>query len=457
MRGLGRGRAAGDSGQATIEQVGVLAVVALVLTAVLSAFLANAPGIGDGAARLICQVLTVGQGDCGSGPLGAEDREPTTPCPVRAEGDTISLGIDIGFVGLGGNRGLLWEKQSDGTYRVRQTTGGDVTAVAGAGASLQLTVADTDLGAGAEAEARGGVRFEGGQEWVVSSQEELQQLIDADNWDRVDQVAGGVPLVGGLFGAGRDLFGLGPQLPPPDRVYVAGGLFGDASAYAGAIGAQAEASGNTSRLLGYSYSPSDEGEHTFYYQTVLEGEAAASVLGLSGSEGAGLGGRAETLTSITVRDGEVIRASRSGIATGEASGLTAALFGQDFSGDLDTTAAGGTQYTATLEVDDDQDREAVLALLASAGIDGATAGLTTTFDPTAPLDPLGGVFSDRVMAQGDLTRTDVTRSDSTPFDVGIGVAMGPVAGLDGGYSTTTLEYSSPEYFDGNGFVPRTTC
>lgn len=81
--------------------------------------------------------------------------------------------------------------------------------------------------------------------------------------------------------------------------------------------------------------------------------------------------------------------------------------------------------SAMRTVDDAQDRDAVMAHLASSGVDAQTAGLTSTFDPT--------------------------------FELGFGLSMGPVAGLGGGCSTTSLESASPEYFDGNGSVPRTTC
>ena len=442
-------RARGDHGQATIEQLGILAVVAVVISAVLLAFALSTALVGSGTARLVCQVLTLGTGDCGA-PADAADREPDEPCLVAGESDRIRAGIGFTFVQVGADRGFAWEQLSDGRYRVKQTSGGDGGATAGVGATFAFTVADTDVGAGASAGVSGGVRFEGGREWVVDSQADLERLTNAENWDRVDQVVGAVP-GGGLLPWVRDKVGIGEQFPPPDRVFVAGGLYGDASAYAGA-GAVAKAKASRSQLLGYSYSPAAPQEHTFYYRTTTSGEAAASL----GLDGAALKGSVETLTSITVRDGDIVRANRTGLATGSSGGLTNVLFGEDFTTRTGDDVGTGVQYDASLEVAGDADRRAVEALIASAGIDAAGLGISS-LDPGGSTDPLAGAFTDRVRDAGDLTRIDVTADDSTPFAGDVSLEAGAVAGINGEYTTRTMQYANPEYYDGTAFAPRTTC
>lgn len=438
-----------DDGQATVEQIGVLALVAVVVSAVVLAFTLNSSFIGSETARLVCQVLTLGSGDCGSAGEAA-DREPTSPCLVAGESDRIRAGIGFTFAQIGADRGFAWEQLSDGSYRVKQTSGADGGATAGVGATFAFTVADTDVGAGASASAAAGVRFEGGQEWIVDSREDLERLVTAENWDRVDQVASAVP-GGSALPWVRDKLGIGEQFPPPDRVFVAGGLYGDASAYAGA-GAVAKAKGSTSQLLGYSYRPESPDEHTFYYKTTTTGEAAANL----GLDGAALKGSVETLVSVTVRDGEIVRASRTGVATGSSGGLTNALFGEDFTTRTGDDVGTGVQYDATLEVDGDADRSAVESLLASVGIGAAGLGIDR-FDPSGTVDPLGGAFTDRVRQAGDLTRIGVTADDSTPFAGDVSLEAGAVAGINGEYTTRTMQYTDPEFYDGTAFAPRTNC
>lgn len=442
-------RLAGDRGQATVEQVGVVALVAVVISAVLLAFTLNTAFIGSETARLVCQVLTLGTGDCGSA-AEAADREPTTPCPVAGESEKIRAGIGFTFAQIGADRGFAWEELSDGSFRVKQTVGTDGGLTAGVGATLAFTVADTDIGAGASASASANVRFEGGREWVVGSREELERLVTAENWDRVDDVVGTVP-GGGALPWVRDKLGIGEQFPPPDRVFVAGGLYGDAGVYAGA-GAVASAGASASQLLGYSYSPGSPDEHTFYYKTTTSADAAANV----GLDGASLEGSVETLVSVTVRDGDVVRASRTGVAVGSSGGLTNVLFGEDLTSRTGDSVGTGVQYDATLEVDDDADRTAVEQLLASAGIGAAGLGIDR-FDPSGTVDPLGSAFTDRVREAGDLTRIGVTADDSTPFAGDVSLEAGAVAGLNGEYSTRTMQYSDPEFYDGTAFAPRTTC
>jgi hypothetical protein len=450
----GARRLHGDAGQATLEQMGVLALAAVVITAVLLAFTANTPAIGTAAARLICQVVTLGTGSCGGATETGPEREPTTPCLLASDGDRIEAGLSFTFISIGGNRGFTVEEMTDGTYRVRATTGGEAAATAGVGATMQFTVADTEFGAGASASVAGGAQLQGGREWIVSSPEEAERLASAENWERADSVLSGMPVLSGLPLA-RRLLGIGEQYPPPDRIYVEGGLYADASAYAGA-GAVARASLSTSQLLGYSYSPDDEDEHTFYYRTTTEGEAFAGIPDIGGNAGASLSGSVETMTAITVRDGEIVRAARTGIATGESSGLTNALFGEDFTTSTGDSVGTGVQYEAVLDVESAADLAAVQALIASAGIDAAGLGLSGS-DPTGDLDPLSRVFMDAVRDRGDLTRTGVEADGSTLFAGDVSLEAGPVAGVNGGYSTSTMDYDSPEYFDGTRFVARTNC
>ncbi len=447
----------GDQGQAALEHIGALAIVVVMIAAVVAAFTANAPLIGERTSYLICKVLTVGTGGCGDAPGSPESRQPTTPCVVGSRGDRISLGADIAFIKVGGNRVFAVQELSDGTYKVTQTSGGNVGVTAGVGASTSFTVADNRVGAGASAGISGGVTFQAGQEWIVDSREDVDRLTSAENWDRFDAVIEGAnPILGGIATWGRDQLGIGEQFPAPQRIFVAAGASGEASAYAGAATAVAKGRVAASQLLGYSHVPDGNGEKTFYFESTYDGDAMAALAGGTDSAGTRLRGQAKVLTSITVdADGNIVRAERSALATGNSEGLTNVLFGGDASAVLSDNLGTGTQLDARLDVKTDADRDAVLALLASTGIN--PAGIGVDGDPGGVTDPMGDVFMDAVRDRGQLTRYDVVTDDSILFEGAGEVAAGAKLSLNGGYSTNSMTASNHQYWDGNGFANRTNC
>ena len=446
-----------DAGQATMDYIGTLAVVALVIGAVVVAFTSSSGLIGERVAILVCKVLTVGQGGCGGSLPDGEARQPTGPCVVGSRGDEIKAGVSITFIEIGGNRGFVVEERSDGTFKVTQVQGGDVSATAGAGASTSFTIADNRVGLGASASVKGGVTFKGGQEWIVDSQEEVDRLTSAENWDRVDSVLeGAIPVGGSLLSGARDLFGIGEQFPEPDSVYVAGGLTAGGSAYAGYGSAVAQAGANGSRMLGYRHD-NNTGENTYYFETTVDGKASAELAAVIDQVGGGVEGKMTVLTQVTVdADGNITRASRSALATGESKGLTNALFGGDVTPAMSEDVGTGTQWEATLPVRNGSDRDAVMALLASSGINPLGLGISQDGEGL-DVDPLGSAFMDAVRDRGDLTRYDVNADDTTWFEGSGEVSAAAKLGLNGGYSTSSMEASNHQYWDGNGFADRTNC
>jgi hypothetical protein len=449
-----RRRPRSDAGAGTLEYVGIVGVAALLVVAVGLALSSNAPGVGNKVSAIICNILSGFQGNCG-GIVGPE-REPTEPCVIGSDGDTIELGIGITFIDLGGNRGFIVEERSDGTFKVTRVQGGDVQATAGAGASTSFTIADNDFGGGASASISGGVVFQAGEEWIVDSQGAVDDLTTAENWSRVEDVlAAGNPF-GSILKGARDLFNIGPQFPPPTTVYVAGGLTGEGSAYAGAGSATAQASGAASRMLGYSHD-NRNGNNTFYFETTVEGSAAAEAAGIIDQVGANLDGEMKVKTSVTVdSDGNIVSVSRSALAAGSSAGLTNVLFGGDFSPVTSDQVASGTQWDATLPIRTDRDRQAALSLLASSGIN--PLGLGVDADPDGlNVDPLASDFLAAVRDRGDLTRYDVELDDTTWLAGSGEVAVGAKLGLNGSYSTSEMTASDHQYWDGTQFADRTNC
>ena len=263
-----------------------------------------------------------------------------------------------------------------------------------------------------------GVAFRTGQEWVVGSAQERDALVSAAGWARVDALLAPVP-GGSALPRLRDAVGLGSTVPTPDRVFVGGGGYADASAYAGAGGAGATgttgeaASGaqDGSALLGASWSPDSPDDRTLYYRTTAPASTLAA-LGGSGPSAADPDATSttSTLTTLTLRDGEVVRASRSGIDA-------------------------GVQYDAVLDVATGDDLQAVAALASSSAIDLAAAGVTDAA-PARRASPTTSLFAAAVRDRGELTRVEVAPAEGSP---------------------STLVYDRPQVFDGRGYAPRPTC
>jgi hypothetical protein len=437
--------------------VGALAVVAAVLVLVMTAFAANAPVVGGRIAELVCEFVTAGQGQCGGSAPDGEARQPTASCVVRGDGDSMEGTVSVTFVELGGNRSFMKETRSDGTYKITQGVGGDASATAGVGASTSFTVNGNNVGTGASAGVSGGVTFSGGREWIVDSEAEADRLTSAEYWDRFDDLVGTTnPLVGPGLPWVRDKLGIGEVLPPPDRVYVAAGVSGEASAYAGAGPAVADASAGVTRLLGFSTSPGS-GEREVYIETEVTGDAAAGLaLGVD-TAGGELSGQVKVLTTVTMdADGRLTKVSRSALSTGSSAGLTNALFGGGFAPLTSEQVGTGTQWEATLPISSDADRVAALSLLASTGVNPLGIGVRDDPGGFRP-DPLGASFTDAVRDRGELTRHTVTTDESILLAGSGEVAVGPKLGLGGSYSNETMTAADHQYWDGNRFASRTNC
>lgn len=191
-------RACAERGASTIEYVGVIVVVSIVIIAT-----AATPWKSDlnaGIDDAICSILSHipgGGGACG-GQEGTEEDLPT--CMVSEEAEGHGSKVDVVIFNLGGGVNLKVTKYSDGTAEVSLVDqwGGGVDVDAGkvkAGDYVEI-----DLGAG------GQFTYGNGDTWVFDSWEDAEQFAQ-DQTDRVDHWTNKVPFVGPW---------LNPHEPPSD-------------------------------------------------------------------------------------------------------------------------------------------------------------------------------------------------------------------------------------------------
>lgn len=132
-----------DSGQATIDYVAIIAVLAIVLGLAVGVAPAGAAGIVNAVTGQIRHALCrVGGGPC------ADPR--SKPCTVASRRELHHLAVSIGVVRIDRDRSVLREAMSDGTVRLTVALNAAFGATFGAGATARASVDGRRLGAGGE-------------------------------------------------------------------------------------------------------------------------------------------------------------------------------------------------------------------------------------------------------------------------------------------------------------------
>lgn len=184
-------------GQATIEYVAIIAVLAILLAAA-----ALATGTGAGIANAVVGQLRHALCIVTGGACPAEGR---LPCVVATERDTRRASANILLVRLDGDRYVLRERLSDGTVRLTLAHAGAAGVEFGVGG--RATIRRKGRAIGAQGEARGGA--EGvlgyGETYIARDDEEADKIL-RDLRHRI-------PLVGG-------------DGPDPSERFVDGGVRG---------------------------------------------------------------------------------------------------------------------------------------------------------------------------------------------------------------------------------------
>jgi hypothetical protein len=197
---MGRGSTTSTEGQASIEWVAVVAMVAVLLGATGTA-LAQAGFFGRSVTRQLARaVCVVSAGDCW------RDREP---CVVASDSRTGHVAVHLAIVRLGGGNVALVEQRSDGTYAVTRGSSTMLGIEASIGPQSGIALAALDVSAAAALTAAYGGTSETGRTWILPSAAAVDRLLDGLR-DR--------PVRGG----GR---GLVPPVirgsaPPPDITYT---------------------------------------------------------------------------------------------------------------------------------------------------------------------------------------------------------------------------------------------
>lgn len=409
-----RGRLSGDRGAGTVEYLGGILFVGLLLSSLIMV----ATPIGGQIAARLCEAVGT---SCPAAPIVATEgpkAAPIRPCTSQSDSGSVSFGLDIAFVKLGSGGEMTTERMSDGTYKV--TLGGDVGAAAALSAgevkgSLEIGDYGGSLGAGADVQA--GVFAGAGAEYQFDTKEQADEF--ADYVERmlikegVKGVAGSAPLTGPAVGvdvAGwlfDKVTGYSYTPPSPNASYFEGGISAGGSATAGVAVAGGNASIEGENALGFKIDH-DTGDRTLYNRVTLDGVATA--------------------------DGSMALTQLAGFP-------------------LQGTDGKGVRVSAQAPVTD-ANRSQVVAALGGLGVLAVQPGGPAVAQSTAVLAIMG-----QARSNGDITAEVLDVNSSNLLSFALGLKAPAIGGLGIGMtSNTSSQTTTDAYFLGNnGWEDWTAC
>lgn len=160
------------SGQATIDYVAVVAVLATVFGLAVGVAPAGAAGIVNAVTGQIRYALCV----VGGGPCAAPRSKP---CIVASTRDLHHFAVKVLVVRIDHDRSVLREEMSDGTVRLTVTRSGALGAGVGVGASAQVSVAGSPAGTKNEVEAAAQVSGGFGKVYLARDEREARAFMRA--------------------------------------------------------------------------------------------------------------------------------------------------------------------------------------------------------------------------------------------------------------------------------------
>jgi hypothetical protein len=212
------------SGQAAVEYIAVVALVAIVFV-VVGSFVLNGRAIAAATAAQIRRGLCIVEGhDC---------PEPHPPCSVSSRSSADDWHVDIAFVRLGAGRSAIVERMSDGRLLVTLADHVDLGATAGFGADLKI---GDRIAIGGELRAAALASLGHGTTYEVADERTADELIRTLRREKTDP------------DFWRGLQALLPRVSPPVSRYVDASLAGSASL--GALSGEVAAGGRIDRVSG---------------------------------------------------------------------------------------------------------------------------------------------------------------------------------------------------------------
>lgn len=418
-----------ERGQGSLESLGIFVLAAILVTSTVGVIIQTSPTLRDTVSYEICKIVRLGGGgDCEKpgAPRTAKDHVPKEPCLDSSTSISAEASASV-VVTVKRGYSFLIERMSDGTFKITRVNTSGVGTGVGPGLDVSVTIDGKKYGVTAIASADAMLALKQGQTWYADSEGDANDVIkNVISNDIVDEVAPKPDL--GLFTvpnpvnwAIKKIIG-SPN--SPDEEFTEGGIEGDAAATVSGITASAGAEVKGEAYLGAKKTPDG---YVAYFKSSLSGEAYGTVIDGTMAE-AGAGG--EVLSEVTIdKDGHPKSIKITASVTLDAS--------TDGNGDQQYT-----EYSMEVPLTGDPVHDAPLYAAATGpGLVGLTAL---------------SHFSDVAHKEGYVTQ-NVYSQDPNTYGLNFG---GELLGKYGGSvkgDKTDRNLTKALYYDGTGMVPRPDC
>jgi hypothetical protein len=272
-----------ERGQATIDYIALIAVLAVLLSSTAAVASGGAPGVANAVVGQVRHALCIVTGStCAA--------QRVLPCVVASERDGRHVAVNVLLVRLDGDRYVLREKMSDGTVRLTLGHRGGGGVELGLGSRVKAPVKGRAVGFDDEARA--------GLEGVLGYGEVYVARNDREAGEILRSIRRRVPLIGGGG-------------PKPSERFVEGGARGLGRIGVGSSLVGASAEGIAEAIVG-ARRDERSGQVTI---TLSAGSSAWALLNAVMSGPAGSSDRQATLAVTLDRDHRPIELALSGSGT----------------------------------------------------------------------------------------------------------------------------------------------
>jgi hypothetical protein len=440
-----------DRGQGSLESVGVIAVAAILIAAVIAATVQTNPALTSAIKAGICKVTTLGQGDCKAEiELRApEDYIPPEPCVVSSNGQEDEAKVSL-VVTLSNGETWLIEDLGDGKSRLTRSTSGGVGIGAGVGFDVSVQVDGSKYGVALTASAEAMFKGVQGETYYADSPEEAEEILNQKRTDDSkdfwlgDQ---GNPIRDGwdwATGKGEH------ENASPDEWFEEGGF--DASGYAGATGLYETASVGATEEAYLGTKHSKNGNTTDYFRGSASVTAGVDAWTGDGTYEAVAQAGMEAMVEIERdKDGNPISMR-----------MTSTVMADAEAGDKGENAPPTyTQRTVQIPLDTEANRDIASRTLWAAGIPfmpGLNEGITDADAIGAPwqIDQIGRDLAEAANTGGHIWEQEYTQDTSEngfTFDAKAIAELG-LSGTSNSIETALTDY---KYWNGSQMVSREGC
>jgi hypothetical protein len=208
-------------GQATIDYVALIAILALLLGTAAAVASGGAAGVTNAVLGQVHRALCIVTG-------GWCPADRPRPCVVASDRDDVHIAVKIAFFRVDSDRVVMRERMSDGTVRLTLIRRSGAGFEVGVGARAQLRLKGRTIGS--QREAHGGVEGVAGfsEVFVAHDDREGDEILRALNRPRLPLVGGPRPrelfVEGGVRGLGR--LGIGAGAASASLDSIAEGILG---------------------------------------------------------------------------------------------------------------------------------------------------------------------------------------------------------------------------------------